>query len=361
MRKFRYIISPVSILIMCFLSTSYGQITNKERDKFTLLTMPYNSRPLTLYKGEFQALAGYKFSVRTLSYNSDGYKILLKDNGTGSVYHYYFIDMKYGLLNFIELAAETNFLRRGIREESQALSATDLSSSERVSVNKLTEVKGMSDILLKATIRTPIYYKWFDFSVTGGIFIPSVEYKPKEPTHTLTNITGADSYTVNYRYNNKNGFGVPVYLISAAVKMGHKKVSGEAFWSFRTPVKEGENIRWDETLVDKNFSYADNSYQFLLSDSYSFDLSVHYQATGWFDIYINGNFQRTTGGWTEYWGEKYRNPETKLILAEPGFELQISPSLKIFQVAGFPLKGKNCDAPFYLFTTLSFSNFPFLR
>jgi len=355
------IISLVSIFILSSMSTSAGQIIKQEQDKYTLLTMPYNSRPLTLFRGQFQALAGYKFSVRTQSYNSDGDVIVLKDNGTGSVYHYYFVDVKYGLLNFIELAAETNFLRRGIRAESQTYTATDLSTSERVSVNKLTEVKGMSDILLKATIRPPINYRWFDISATGGVFIPSVDYKPKEPTHTLTNITTPDSYTVNYRYNYKNGYGVPVYLVSAAMKLGYERISGEVSWSFRTPVKEGENIRWDESLVDKAFTYTNDSYQFLLSDSHSFDVSLHYQATGWFDVYLNGNFQNSGGGWTEYWGKKYRNPETKLVLIEPGFELQISPSLKIYQVAGFPLKGKNSDAPFYLFTTISFSNFPFLR
>ena len=361
MRNIKCIILLVSILILCSVSTSAGQIIRQPQDKFTLLTMPYNSRPLTLYRGQFQALAGYKFSVRTQSYNSDGDKIMLKDNGTGSVYHYYFVDLKYGLLNFIELAAETNFLRRGIRDESQTYTATDLPASERVSVNKLTEVKGMSDILLKATVRPPINYRWFDLSATGGIFIPSVDYKPKEPTHKLTNITAPDSYTVNYRYNYRNGYGVPVYLVSAAIKMGYEKISGEASWSFRSPVKEGENIRWDETLVDKVFSYTDDSYLFLLSDSHSFDVSLHYQATGWFDIYLDGNFQKSAGGWTEYWGNKYRNPETRLVLIEPGFELQISPSLKIYQVAGFPLMGKSSDASFYLFTTVSFSFFPFLR
>jgi hypothetical protein len=76
---------------------------------------------------------------------------------------------------------------------------------------------------------------------------------------------------------------------------------------------------------------------------------------------MNTSFYRTRGGWTEYWGNKYSNPGRRLINLEPGFELQVSPSITIYQVAGFPLSGKNNDAPFYLFTTISFNMFPFLR
>ena len=361
MKRYARIITSVSFLILCSIFTSGGQIVKQERDKFTLLTMPYNLRPLTLYRGQLEVLAGYKFSVRTLTYNPDGTKTILKDNGTGSVYHYYFFDIRYGLFNFIELAAETNFLRRGIRDETQTYYASALPTSERVSVNKFTEVKGMGDILLKASVRPPFNYRGFDGSICGGLFIPSVAYKQERPDHILTDITAADSYTVNYRYKYRNGYGVPVYLFAASIKTSYKRFSGEASWSVRTPVKEGENIRWQENLVDKAFSYTDDSYQYLLSDSYLFDISIHYQATGWFDIYLNGNFQNTRGGWTEYWGNKYSNPEQKLALIEPGFELQISPSLKIYQIAGFPFSGKNSDAPFYLFTTISFSSFPFLK
>jgi hypothetical protein len=76
---------------------------------------------------------------------------------------------------------------------------------------------------------------------------------------------------------------------------------------------------------------------------------------------MNCNWHKTSGGWTEYWGNKYKNPETCLITLEPGFELQISPNLTIYQVAGFPVGGKNSDAPFYLFTTVRFSTFLFHR
>jgi hypothetical protein len=357
----RYIFALTLAALLAPSVTSEGQVINQGRDKYTLLTMPYNMRPLTLYKGELQAFAGYKFAVRTQSYNSDGDIVQLKNTGTGSVYHYYFVDLRYGVTSFFELAAETNLIRRGIRSESASYIATTLTSTDRISVNKLTEVKGLGDILLMASLRPPLRYRWFDFSVTGGMFLPSSKYEPKQPTNSVvTSSTAANSYTVNYHYNYTNGYGVVVYLLSASAKLSVKKFSAEADWTFKTPQKEGKNIRWEETLVDKAFSYYDKTYQYLLSDAYNFNTSLHYQATGWFDINLNGSFEKTNGGWTEYWGNKYKNPETKLITLEPGFELQISPKLTIYQVAGFALKGKNSDAPFYLFTTIKFSDFPFL-
>jgi hypothetical protein len=338
-----------------------GQVLPQARDKYTLLTVPYNARPLTLYRGQFMAEAGYKFAIRTQSYNADGDIVYLRSRGTGSVYHYYYIDARYGVTDFLQLGAGTSMIRRGIREESTTYVSTTLTSSDRVTVNKLTEVKGMGDILILASLRLPIRYRWFDLSSTGGLYLPSSNHEPEKPTNKVTDVTAANSYTVNYHYNLTYGYGVPVWLLSASLKAGFRKFTAEGDFTFTTPRNEGTNIRWQETMVDKEFSYDAKSYQYLLSNSFRVNGSIHYQAVGWFDIHLSGNWHKTKGGWTDYWGNKYMNPETMLLNIEPGFELQISPSLTVLQLAGFPLKGKNSDAPFYLFTTIRFSNFPFFR
>ncbi len=353
----------IFVMLTFFIMTGVisGQDDTPDRDKYTLLTIPYNNRQLTMYRGELQVLAGYKFSVRTRLFGPEGNMVTLRTQGAGSVYHYYFVDLKYGLTDFIEISAETNLLRKGIREETQVYRPVSVANADVVTVNKLSEYKGLGDLLFKLTFRLPVKYRWFDLSATGGLFVPSSKYEPQQPDHTVTNITAANNYTVNYQYRFKNGYGIPVYLVASAMKISAGKIAGEVAYSFRTPVKEGSNIRWDETLVDKTFSYSNESYLYLLNNSHSLDASLHYQATGWFDIFLNASYMKTAGGWTEYYGKKYRNPETSLVAVEPGFELQISPSLKVYQVAGFPVRGKSSDAPFYLFTTISFSNFPFFR
>jgi len=348
----------IIILSLAMISPLNGQINSKPRDRFTLLTMPYNQRQLTLYRGQFQANVGYKFAVRSRNYDKNGDLLVLKDEGTASVFHYYFLQVRYGITNFLELSAETNYLKHGVR----SLTTEYYSLTDNITVNTLTTKKGMGDLLLLGTARLPITFKWIDFGIKGGLFIPTSKYEPPKPTHTVASVTAANSFTINYHYNSTNGFGVPVYVIGTIAKLSYSKLSLETDVSFRTPVKEGENIRWDETLTtSKTFNYSNKAYKYLLNNTLELNASLHFQATGWFNIELNSNYHSSKGGWTEYWGVKYKNPDEYLFSLEPAFEIQISPALRIYEVAGFPVLGKNKDAPFYLFMTLSYNMFPFLK
>jgi len=357
-RTYLLIILSLASAVMSY--TISGQKVVQVRDKYVLLTTPYNHRPLTLYRGQIQLSAGYKFAVRAQSFNSEGELIHLKDYGTGSVYHYYFGELRYGVTDFMEIGAVTNFLRRGIRDASVTIVNVTTTASERITVNKLTESKGLGDFFLYGALRLPLEYRWFDFSIKGGIFIPSARYEPQKPANTVRALSLASetTTTINLHYKNKNGYGVPVLLAAAAAKFTYDDFSVEAEWSMRDPVKEGQSIRWEETLTEKVFNYYDRSYTYLLSRTFTFDAALHYQATGWFNLSLNGSWFKTKGGWTEYWGNRYENPEKRLINLEPGFELQISPGLTVYQVAGFPVSGKDSDAPFYLYTTVCFNMFP---
>jgi hypothetical protein len=332
------------------------QENSPSRDKYTLLTMPYNKRPLTLYRGQFRANAGYKFGVRARTFNDLGDPLVLKDEGTASVFHYYLLQIKYGILDFLEISAETNYLKHGVR----SVTTEYYSGTDNITVNTLTTRKGLGDLLVKATARLPITYNWFDFDLTGGIFIPMAEHESLKPTHTVTDIVSAGTYTINYQYNNTNGFGVPVYVAGAAAKFSLSKFSMEVDFSFMDPVKEGENLRWNGTLTtSRTFEYTSHPYNYLLNNTMEINASIHYQAAGWFNIELNSNYTGSKGGWTEYWGNKYSNPEEYLFSLEPGFEIQISPALRIYEFTGLPVAGKNIDAPFYLFITMSYSLIPF--
>ncbi|MGA1976386.1 MAG: hypothetical protein ABSG89_00875 [Bacteroidales bacterium] len=344
------------------LANAVAQDSIPVRKGYDFLTMPYNKRPLTLYKGELQIDAGYKFAVHTQSFDSNGRIVNLKDNGTGSVYHYYYAELRYGLANFIEMGAETYYLKEGIRSPTSTVVSITSVSTETVTVNKVTESKGMGDLFLYTSFRLPLEYRWFDLDMTGGIFLPTAKYEAQQPTNSLVaSATSVNAYTINLKYNNTNGYGVPVYYIGASCKFSLGKFSSEADWSMQTPMKEGTNLRWNATLADNVFSYGNESYSYLLSNSYTLDISLHYQAKGWFNISMNGIFYNTKGGWTEYWGNKYKNNEESLFTLEPKLEIQISPALTIYEVAGWSPDGKNIDAPFYLFMILSYKLFPFLK
>lgn len=333
-----------------------SQTTPAGSDRFSLLTMPFNQRPLNLYKGQLQLNAGYKFAVMSRQFDSDGDLVILKDIGIASVYHYYMLELKYGVTRFLDISASTDYLKRGIRSQS----VTYMSTAEIISVNNLEEEKGMGDILLLASLRPPMEYRWFDLAIGGGIYLPSAKYEPEKPDHNITDVVSSTAFTVNYHYRNRIGYGVPVLLFSPSAKLTWSKLSVEASLVLRDPVKEGENIRWNETLTaSRTFNYSSSPYKYLLNRTTDICASVHYQAAGWFDLEIGIDWFRSAGGWTEYWGNKYRNPARSIFTIEPSFEIQISPSLRIWQTAGFPVKGENSYAPFFLFTTVSYNLIPF--
>jgi hypothetical protein len=357
--KNKYIISVLLLALIPFLPVNSQEGSSGSRDKYTLLTMPYNKRPLYLYKGQFQLNTGYKFAVRGRSYDSGGEMIKLKDNGTGSVMHYYSFELKYGITDFLEMTLQTDYMKKGVRSETvQYWSGTDY----RITVNDLAETRGMGDLLLQAAARLPMEYKWYDVGLACGIYLPIAKSETPQPSHTITDATGANIYTINYHYNYVNGNGVPVYLLSAAAKLTLSKFTFSTDYTIKTPSKEGENIRWDQAMqTTKSFTYTNKPYLYLLNTTKLLNISAHFQAAGWLDINLNASVFKSAGGWTEYMGGKYKNPEQSIVAIEPGLELQISPAITIYQRMSLPLSGKNADAPFYLFATVSVNMFPFMK
>jgi hypothetical protein len=359
--KSKLVLTAITLSLICFLPVK-SQTDSKPADKYTLLTMPYNQRQLTLYKGQLQANAGYKFALRSHSFDDNGDAIDLKKNGNSSVLHYYFVELKYGVLDYLELGIETSYMRQGIRAESTTyMSYIDEFTQSEIIVTSLNEFKGIGDMFLYTSLRLPIDFKKFDFKISGGMSVPVAKYEPEKPSHSITDIYDVNNYTVNYHFNNRNGIGVPVYQVSATAKFTFSRLTAEADFTFRDPLKEGTSIRWDQTMINQSFFYSSSPYKYLPDRTIMINASIHYQTTGWFNIYMNSRYFKTSKGWTEYWGLKFGNPQINLLTLEPGYEMQISPSLKLYQIAGFALTGRNSDAPFYLVTKLSYNIFPFKK
>ena len=347
----------VSFILACSILSLPGQEESKSRDKFTSLTMAYNKHPLLLYKGQLQVNLSYRFGTRTKSFDSDGKSISLKDKGSASIIHTYIFELRYGITDFIEFGLDSYYLRNGIRSETGSI----ISGSNTITTNRLDEYKGMGDLNITAALRLPFEYKMYDLSVRGGVTVPTAKYNPSEPSHSITDYKSPDNFTINYNFNNKNGTGVLFYNLAASGKFSVSKVSFEVNGLYRFPSKENESLRWDWTRIGSAFTFYPLTYRYLPGRTLMVNGAIHYQAAGFFNLFLGGYFKKTSQGWTEYYGNKYANPDVSLITLEPGFELQISPDLKIYQYAGFQLAGKNTDAPFYLLTTLSFNMFPFWK
>jgi len=64
-------------------------------------------RQLTLYKGQLAVKQAINLQLDH-SNSTAMDKQILTNSGTGSVYHYYFADIRYGITDFLEIGAETN-------------------------------------------------------------------------------------------------------------------------------------------------------------------------------------------------------------------------------------------------------------
>ncbi len=336
-----------------------NQVTEAGSDKYTLLTTPFNKRQLNSYKGQLQFNAGYRFSVNSGYYDSDGSKTVLKDLGTASIGHNYYLDVRYGITDYLEVAASSNYGKSGTKSQTLYYYSSNAAGGvDVVTVYSIDETKGFSDILLTAAARLPFDYKWFDLRISGGYYLPISKFEPPRPSSNVSDITSANTYTINYYNNYTNGFGVPVLQITGTAKATFSKFTLLASYTFQDPVKEGENVRWRQTLVNKVFTFESQPYSYLLNRTTALNTSLHYQAAGWFEINLNMSFFNSSLGWTEYNGVKYKNPDQKLFTIEPGFEIQVSPLVRIHEVVGLPVSGKNSYGPFFICTSFSFNLFP---
>jgi len=344
----------LNILLVAPAGIIVGQEQSENSDKYSILTEPFNLRPINLHKGQFQINAGYRLSVRTKSFDDTGTRIGLLEDGSASIQHAYVFNVKYGILEFFEVGAAMNFFRQGVR----GITRNYFSGFDYITINELNEFNGFEDIHLRASLSLPFKVDNFDFAIEGGISLPTARHEPDEPTHTFVPL-GGQSYIFNYHYNNNNGTGVPVWKLSATFQLTIDKITLLSTGSFYSPVSEGTGAIWDESFINNKFIYEKTPFSYLPSRSLNLFASVHYQAIGWLDLFIGFDHFQTSGGFTEQYGNKYANPVKGLSYIQAGLEVQVSPLIRLNEVAGFALSGRNTDGPFYILTSLSFNMIPF--
>ena len=346
----------------------YGQTDETApRDMYSLLTMPYNRRPLQLYRGQLQATPGFRFDIRTHIYDNQGNNIRNKSSDVAFVRYHFPVEIKYGITDFIEAGIGISHLRAGMRNKSTGYAGPNI----MVNNHTLYELRGMTDLGLYTSLRLPVEYKFFDMNISGGIFLPTAKHRPAQPKHSTTtyyymveeDVTA--EYNINYHYVLRNGSGVPEYRLASSGKLTLQKLSLQIDGAFLFPAKSGKNIRWSHTILkfvdSEEFSYTKEEYGYLNDRRLHFDATMHFQVNGWLDAHITGGYFSSRGGWTEHYGQKYAHPQQTLLTLSPGFSIQVSPTVRFYQSVDIPLSGKNTDGHFAVSIAASFNLFPFLK
>lgn len=308
-------------------------------------------RPLTLHKGQLRVEGGYGLSAITKRFDFEGDKIYLRDEGRSFVQHQWLVDVRYGLLENLTLIFSTNFRRQSERTE-QVVTVTD-------EVTELFEIKhrtGMEDPLLALSARAPFTSPALDIILTGGIHLPVSTHEEQEPNHKIEDV---GYRSIIYNYNQKWGNGVLVGVIGGNLKFRGKKLAFTGSFLYNHPLGVTENVRWRHQLIDNQFYYQQQSYQYQLPDRMSFSVEFERQLAPWFVLSVQLSGDQTKAGWNEVNGVRYTWPRQEFYSVNPGYEILVTPKIWLRQRMIFPVTGQAIDAPFSIYTALVYNFFPF--
>lgn len=309
-------------------------------------------RPLTVHKNQLQINAGYDFSMLSRRIDESGNRINLSKAGIASAMHTFPMDVRYGILEFLELSTGTSYKKSGIRSEDYWI----FSGSSKIRIQDINEHKGFEDIFLKLGLRLPLKLKSFDWSVSGSVTLPVAKYKPDKPNHEAILVDPVNnSYIFNCHYNNRFGTGVPTLKTGSAVKLRTDRIAVRASANYLEAFSSGENINWKSRRIYEEFEYTDLSYKYLPSQVINCSGVFTYQAIAWFSQFVLIDYYKIYGGWSEITGKRVANEDRYYLFVSFGFEIQVSPYLRLFQLVELPGWGNNTDAPVCFTTNLSFN------
>jgi hypothetical protein len=349
---------PVMRTILIFLITSCILQIHlvAQDDPNTLLNKSFIDRPLNMYKGQLQMNTGYGLHYSTFYFNQDGSTLRLDEEGRSLLTHQFTLEVRYGIFNFLEISFNTNYLSRNERIRMVLKAGID----NLISYGGNMDTKGLEDADLNLAFTLPNMPEYLQFNLLAGLQFPVGGNDPEQPEHVLTypySFPGA--YDIQFQFLNRPGDGV----IRSAVGLGLKSVLGKIAFTglvnYSFPLAEGVGLKWYSRLTGDTFEYERENFNYLSQKYLDFSLAGIFQAFPWFAVEagIEGYF--TNGGWQEIAELKYALPEIQSIYASAGFEIMVTPNIRVFQSFALPLKGSNTPAGISIFSNLSFNLFPF--
>jgi hypothetical protein len=330
--------------LLSWAQTDRQAIFNEER------TM---DRRYTLYQGQFRLTGNYALDIFKNSYDINGEKSLLSERGISQNRHAFLAQLRFGLIDYLDLQVRANYAIQNYRGEPIYIIAPPQPSLQ---VYTTTITSGLEDLYIGLNGRLPIPTKKLDIGLSGGIFLPTAQGQPDQPTHS----TSSDELgeVINYQYNENWGYGVNTLFYKGHFKFRLADLAISGDYASRLPLGETETVTWTSRLEnDGSFSYASEAYMKQVPQSVAVQAMLEYQLFDWVNIHLSGNHWRTMGGWTEESGERLALPEEKQTWLSPGYEVLVSNKLWLRQTAHFPLTGENTFSQFRLSTTLYYNLF----
>ena len=312
-------------------------LPGQDTDVYSLLTERYVDRPINIHRGQLQVNSGYKYSLINKKFDAEGTKIDLTEDGSPAAEHLVPLEIKFGLLEHLQLTAAINYASLGMRDQNRLI-ITD----EQINIDGLNEYKGLDDLYLGLDFRAPFGLKKIDWNLSGGLFLPITDHYPEQPDHSIQSVTIITQFTqVNYHFRNKYTDGVMKTLIGTSLKAGISKFSVLVGMDFLAGLKDGESIFWTSRQTVNGFDYESLDYQYNPGQQISYNALLVYQAIDWFAVMGSFTGLKTYNGWSNETGKKIGYPEKSYMSAGVGYEIMVTPNMRLFQMVDIPVAGKD--------------------
>jgi hypothetical protein len=337
------------ISLLFLLRLGYNNLNAQETDIYSLLTERYIDRPINMHRGQVQVNTGYELSVLNRKFDINGKTLNLAKDGSAAMQHLFPLDIRFGILEHLQISAGINYARTGIRERSIWIAGYDT----ELSIDELNEYKGFDNLKLGLAFSAPSGLKHLNWIIHGNISLPVFNSRPDQPAHTVYAPLFATTTQISYYYKNKFGSGIFTGSFGTDLKFIISNLSIFISSNFTTPLKEATNIQWRSNLIDYEFQYYTQEFTFKCGKQIEYSALFAYQAIDWLamQLFVNGN--NTYGGWSNVTGKKIGYRPQNLIACGLGYEIMVSPHLRLFQTIDIPVKGENIMGFFVINTAIS--------
>ena len=339
------------VFILIFLALHLKALC--QNDTYSLLTERYVDRPVTMHRGQLQINSGYEFSSLNKIYDFEGNSLDLNDEGIASEQHLFPIAVKYGILEWFQIGASMNYARKGLRTQNFIY----ISNAGIISHSEIENWKGFDDLYLGIDFTAPFLTDFMNWVVSGGIQLPVFNHEPDQPTHTIDFFNYySDSTVIRYYYNNKFGNGIPMVKIGTSLKIRFSKLALESSFDMKKGLSQGESIYWQSRYSNGVIDYREIPYQYDPGLTFDYQAAIAYQALDWLAVMFSYDGMYASGGWTTESGKKVGTGKISINSLGVGYEIQISPHLRLNQFIDVPFAGTNIMA-YWIFQTGISMNF----
>jgi hypothetical protein len=312
-------------------------------------------RPINVHKGQVRVSGGYGFEYISKRFDDDGESVELKKDGQARAHHLSYLQVKFGLLEFLQLNAQAGYQAQNVRyPQNVVVGYPDLGSNTSVSMQN--RIAGLEDLSLGLDFRLPLRTRKIDIMLSTAATLPIAGFQQKQPENKLQ--TEPNFWQVEYNYVTPMGHGVSMFQFGGATKFRLKNWAITLMGDYKRAFTETTRTEWTHQINDdEQFEYQSSEYRVSLPGQIQASVMIEYQPSSIVNLFLEAGYLSRTNGWRETNLGKEKLPDEKYISMGPGFEIIVTPRIWFREAVSLPISGAHTERGVQFLSTLSYNLF----